>query len=55
MEYYTTADVMRILGVSRNTVQKLIESGCIPVLRIGRIIRIEKEGFDRWRKHSAIF
>lgn len=49
MEYYTIKDVMDMLGVSKGTAYKIAELDGVPTIRIGRIIRIEKKGFDRWR------
>ena len=53
MEYYTIDDVMNILGVGRNTAYKIARLEDVPTLRIGRTIRIEKEGFDKWRRDSV--
>lgn len=53
MEYYTINDVAHILGVGKNTAYKIANMDGIPTLRIGRVIRIEKEGFDRWRRNAV--
>lgn len=53
MEYYTIKDIMDILGVSRNTAYKIANIDGMPTLRLGRTIRIEKEGFDKWRRDAV--
>jgi hypothetical protein len=48
MEYYTIKDIMSILGVCRNTAYKIADMDDVPTLRIGNMIRIDKNGFDEW-------
>lgn len=52
MLYYTVKDVMEMLGVSRNTAYKIAALDDVPSIRIGRSIRIERDGFDKWRKRA---
>lgn len=47
-ETYRPKEIMKILGLSKNTVYALLKSGAFPVHRIGRTYRIPKEGFDKW-------
>lgn len=45
---FTVPDVARILSLSRATVYKLIYSGELPTVRIGRSRRIAAEDLDNW-------
>lgn len=45
--FLTTADVARVLQVSTRTVRRLIASGRIGALRIGRAVRIPQAAIDR--------
>lgn len=47
----TVEDAADILGVSKMTVYRLIESGDIPHLRVGRSYRIRGDDFDRYLAH----
>lgn len=40
---------MDIMGISRTTAYKIVNEHGIPTMRIGRLIRIDKNGFDKWR------
>lgn len=40
---YSITDAMQLLGVSRNTVMRLIYNGHLPAIKIGTIYRIRKE------------
>lgn len=52
MEYYTVQDVMNMLGVGRTTAYKIANMTGVPTMRLGRSIRIEKSGFDKWRNRA---
>jgi excisionase family DNA binding protein len=41
-------DAQRILGVSRWMVYELIRRGELPVLRVGRLIRIPRPALEAW-------
>ncbi len=41
-------EVGRILGVGRSTVCELIVRGQLPVVRIGRLVRMPRPALDRW-------
>lgn len=41
-------DAMSVLGVSRWMVYEMIRRGELPVLRVGRLIRIPQEALDAW-------
>lgn len=40
------------LGVSRPTLYKLCERADFPVIRIGRAIRISRDGLERWLERN---
>jgi excisionase family DNA binding protein len=44
----TIADVQKVLGVSRVTAYELAHQENFPVIRIGRAIRIPRDGLIRW-------
>jgi excisionase family DNA binding protein len=41
------AEVTAILGVSKSTVSRLVDSDELPGMRVGRSIRINRKMFDR--------
>lgn len=42
-------DIMKKLGISRNTAYRLVHRPEFPAFRIGpRMIRISRQGFERW-------
>ena len=41
-------DAMSVLGVSRWMVYEMIRRGELPVLRVGRLVRIPREALDEW-------
>ncbi|WP_303132855.1 helix-turn-helix domain-containing protein [uncultured Olsenella sp.] len=50
--YLTALEAAQYLRVSRNTVYKKIKDGVIPVVRVGRSIRINRTDMDNaLRKH----
>lgn len=44
--YLTPDEAMRYLGISRTSIYRLIHTGQIPVLRLGRIFRVSREALD---------
>jgi len=46
--FYTIDEVRKILRVSRATVDKMVASGDIPCVNLGRVRRIPKVGFDEF-------
>ena len=44
----TTYEAAAVLGVSRPTLFKLIQTEGFPAIRIGRAIRVPAEALDRW-------
>lgn len=46
--FLTPQDVQKILGVSKPTVYRIIDSADFPKIRFGRAIRIPPDAFQRW-------
>ena len=46
-EYYTIDELVKILKISRRTIQRLIKSGEIKAIKIGKQWRIKKDDFKR--------
>jgi excisionase family DNA binding protein len=42
------AEVSVLLGLSRSKVYRMIESGELPSLRIGRAVRVPRRAFEDW-------
>jgi excisionase family DNA binding protein len=47
-QVYLVEDIIKILGISRNTAYNFIKDAPFPVLKIKSTYRIPKEAFDRW-------
>lgn len=46
-DYVTVAEAADILGVSRSTIDKMIDDGRIPVVRLSpRVIRVERSELE---------
>jgi len=41
-------DVCRLLNVGRSTVYELIARGELPVIRIGRLVRVPRPALEEW-------
>ncbi|MBO0832510.1 MAG: helix-turn-helix domain-containing protein [Actinobacteria bacterium] len=41
-------DVQAILGIGRTKVYAMIRQGELPVLRVGRLVRIRRSDFEAW-------
>lgn len=46
--FLTPQDVQKILGVSKPTVYRIIDSVDFPKIKFGRAIRIPPDAFQRW-------
>lgn len=44
----TVADVMELLSISRTTAYGLIARGELPVIRVGRAVRVHPQDLDRF-------
>jgi excisionase family DNA binding protein len=42
------SDVCLLLGVGRSTVYEMIARGELPVVRIGRLVRVSRPGLEDW-------
>jgi excisionase family DNA binding protein len=47
-EWVTIAEVQRILGLGRTKTYGLVSTGEIPAVRIGRVLRVNREELNRW-------
>ncbi len=45
---YSTDEIIHILGVTRQTVYKLIKRGCFKAVCVESGYRIYKDSFDKW-------
>lgn len=50
----TVAEASKYLGVGRRKIYQLIEWGEIRGVKLGRSVRIEKEGLDRFRDSGKL-
>lgn len=48
--YYTIPQVAEKLQVSEALLYALAKRGDLPVLRIGRLVRVSQSGLDKWLK-----
>ena len=46
-------EAARRLGVGRTTAYKLIQTGALPCVRIGRAVRVEQAVLDAWVARQA--
>jgi len=53
VSYKTVEDLRRKLNISRTTAWRIIRSGEIEVVRVGRCVRIPPHVFDNLEKHLA--
>lgn len=47
---YTIKDIMRILSISKSSAYRLANTDGFPCVRIGKLIRIEKDAFENWMR-----
>jgi excisionase family DNA binding protein len=48
-------EVAKILRIGRTRTFQLVGSGELPVIRIGRVVRVPKAGLDRWiDEHTTV-
>lgn len=45
---YTVQEIMKILGIGKNSAYQLVQENRCKSFRIGSSIRISKESFDKW-------
>ncbi len=44
----TTNEAAKRLGVSLRTVQRLLTEGELPIVRVGRLVRVPDDKLDKW-------
>jgi len=44
------AEAAELLGVGRSTVYQLVSANAVPVVRVGRLVRIPRDALLRWIK-----
>ena len=47
-EFYTAAELARLLAVSRKTVDRLVSRGALPSYRFGRARRFRRDDLERF-------
>lgn len=50
-EILNVEDIQNMLGIGKRQAYELVNSNQFPVVRVGRRIKIGKEGFDKWLKN----
>ena len=53
MEFMSTKELQKELGISKTTAYSLVQSGEVPSIKIGRSYRIPREMFEAWVKDKA--
>lgn len=46
-EFLTVAEVAELLGCSRRTVFRMIHAGALPAVRVGHLLRVKRDSFER--------
>lgn len=54
IEILSSTDVMRILGINRNTANKLFEDPDFPRIRGIKSNKVEKQAFKNWLQNKKI-
>jgi len=49
-KFYSLEEVAELLGVNYQLIYRLVRSGDLPALKIGRIYRVTQEGLDEYLK-----
>ena len=52
-KYYSVKDIQSIMGCGRDKAYQLVKSSSFPSTRIGKIMFIDKEEFEKWRKRNS--
>jgi len=47
------AEAAKLLGVGRSTVYQLVAANAVPVVRIGRLVRVPRDALLRWIEEQA--
>ena len=51
-EYLSLEDVAELLGVNYQLIYKLVRSGELPAVRLGRVYRVQRSDLDRYLARS---
>jgi excisionase family DNA binding protein len=52
--FLTVAEVASIMRVSKMTVYRLVHSGDLPAVRVGRSFRVPEQAVDDYLKHPFV-
>ena len=51
--YYTVSEVQEMLGLRRQTVYMMLETGQIPALKLNKIWRVPIDKFNQWLENET--
>lgn len=54
VRFLTVAEVAAIMRVSKMTVYRLVHSGELPAVRVGRSFRVPERAVDDYLRHSYV-
>jgi excisionase family DNA binding protein len=54
VRFLTVAEVASIMRVSKMTVYRLVHSGELPAVRVGRSFRVPEKAVDDYLRHSFV-
>jgi excisionase family DNA binding protein len=54
VRFLTVAEVASIMRVSKMTVYRLVHSGDLPAVRVGRSFRVPEKAVDDYLRHSFV-
>lgn len=49
-EWLSVTEVQQILGIGRTKTYRMVTSGEIPAVKIGRLVRVNRAELDAWAK-----
>jgi excisionase family DNA binding protein len=50
---YTMAEAAAVLGIGRSTVYELARTGALPVMHVGRAVRVPREAIEEWVREQV--
>ena len=53
-EFYTVKDIMKIMGLSKNTAYRLIHERGLKASRVGNMVMVRKSDFEAWLESNRI-
>jgi excisionase family DNA binding protein len=53
-EWLTLAEVQRVLALGKTKTYELVATGEIPAVKIGRVLRVNREELDRWLETKRV-